>query len=386
MTDTAPAPEIDDTPVDDDTPGLDLAAIEAAARARLGLSTGEPDPDADEEPTAEVGPDADPSPASGEEDEPEVSPTGDDLSPDADTPDLADAPALDADAIPASEAPEDTAATPPETEPSEWDRAGAAFEAAWGVRPTYDEIEQTFTYARDAHQFINQLQSLPADHQTIIQSMLEGRFDPAQFAPAPAPARQPDDFYLDDTPAAQPPAPTGPDPVVSEIQALRQDLNAQQQAAWTKQVNEEVGRAQQEFMAETGLDVATVTRLSTEVNQRQTWTRALSQGTPAYDAYKAQLKAAAALNGIPVTEQPAPRPVADTPAPAPDPRTQAAQEQRATKAAAVGGTSTPSRPPAKRRSPLGGGGAGSNDGHAPQSKGDLQDAMLAQLQRLRGTT
>ena len=364
-----PDAPVEEPPDFEATPSL--AEIAEKMRSRLGLDD-TPD-DATDAPQTD--PDAADTPSqAGTEEDPAAS--GEDVDEDADAP-AADTTA-DAPAEPAADTP------PPADEPTQdpspdddWARVGAALEQTFGERPDYDAIVQLNAAYLEQKQLVDSLQQLPPDQQQMVNEMLAGQFDISRHAPKPR-----DDYgYLDDpTPATQ----QRPDEVVQAIQGLQQTLTSQQTQQQYAQTEAEVTRAAQDFMAETGLDLPTVRQIHQAVINRGVWNRT---GQPAYDSFLDQMRATATLNGY-TPSQPAaaaaqPPAPADTPAPAPSPEDQAKAEARAAKAASIGGSSTPSRPPRKRRSPLGNGTTPPAD-RAPANRGELQAAMADQLQRLRG--
>lgn len=281
------------------------------------------------------------------------------------------------------------------TEPaSEWDRVGDAFERLHGVRPTFDQLQDLTDRAARFDGLVTQLQSLPPEHQQIVADMVEGRFDPVEYARRVAPPVQHDphrDPLFDDDPT--PAAPQSDDAVVRELRELRAMQERQRQDEWTRNVQSDLERLQADFFAANpDLPIDQFEQIAQSVHKSGKWVNDINT-RGAYDAYARHLIAHATAAGLDVqppgqtAQAPAPAP---TPIPAPAPTKAAASDaplppltaeeeahalRRQAASGALAGSSAPARSRGKR-SVLD---SASEAGHPqrPKNGQDLQAALEA---------
>ena len=244
------------------------------------------------------------------------------------------------------------------------------FHTAYGEEPsleTINKIEQNLG-------FVARISSLPAESQQVIQSVLDGTFDPAAFytppptpTSTPAPTRTVDPWGLEDdltppVPAADPRV----DVMAQELAALRAHAQQQQQAAQQQQyaiVEKGVTDATSTFMAEhPELDTIDVAALRKRVHDSAAWAVEVQRGVPADVAYRRQLEAHLAVD---------PNLKSKVLPPATPPAVTTARQATS---AAIAGTSSPAR---RRRSTLDSSPTAPSTAH---NRGELNSQIVAYLE------
>lgn len=250
------------------------------------------------------------------------------------------------------------------------------FELMYGEVPPVEQVEASFA-------FVERMNQLPPEYQQIVGAMLDGRFDPVEFAKAVIPdaatARDEDDDLFDPSPSTS----RTPDPHVArlerEVQQMRA-IEAQREAQRREQLQQQVmagvDQAMTDFRtANRHLTAEQFAVLARKVNSSPGWVAEVERGADPHEAYLRHLTATALSD---------PRfastlvPVANPNAPTPDPRPRQAAN------AAIAGTNSPSAPnPSKRRSPLGDG-SPRTPRATPKNVGELREAMKDGVNELFG--
>jgi hypothetical protein len=271
-------------------------------------------------------------------------------------------------------APPVTDATPPPGPSSDRFDYSSYFELMYGEVPPVEQVEATFA-------FVERVNSLPPEYQQIVGAMVDGRFDPVEFAkamlPAQAPAADPDPWLDPDTPA-----PSTSDPRVAamerELQQIRQ-RDQQRESQYRQQMQQQivagVDQAMTEFrQANRHLTAEQFAVLARKVNASPGWAMEVERGADPRETYSRYLTAQALAD--PRFASALAPPASAAPIPDPTPR-QAAN-------AAIAGTNSPSAPsPGKRRSPLGDG-SPRTPAKRPSNDQELRDALRDGVEELFG--
>lgn len=338
-------PVTTDEPVDEPT-DLDTADDDADTAGDNTTTTGEADTPSDVDDADDEGAQAGSDPGEATRPQPGSGPAGEPT-------DIDDTPP-----------PDDTTTEPA----SEWDRVGDAFERLHGVRPTFDQLQDLTDRAARFDGLVTQLQSLPPDQQQIVADIVEGRFDPVEYARRVAPPVQHDphrDPLFDDDPT--PTAPQSDDAVVRELRELRAMQERQRQDEWTRNVQSDLERLQADFFAANpDLPIDQFEQIAQSVHKSGKWVNDINT-RGAYDAYARHLIAHATAAGLDVrppgqvaapasapTPTPTPTPApskaaaADAPLPPLTPEEEAHATRRQAASGALAGSSAPARSRGKR--------------------------------------
>lgn len=261
------------------------------------------------------------------------------------------------------------AAPPPGTDEKKFDFT-QYFELMYGTVPEVEQVEATFA-------FVERVNQLPPEYQQIVGAMVDGRFDPVEFAKAMLPAQTP----VDDDPFLSPDTPTS-DPRVAamerELNAIRQ-RDQQREAQYRQQMQQQivagVDQAMTEFrQANRHLTAEQFAVLARKVNASPGWAMEVERGADPRETYMRYLTAQALAD--PRFASALAPPTSAAPIPDPTPR-QAAN-------AAIAGTNSPAAPsPGKRRSPLGDG-SPRTPAKRPSNDQELRDALRDGVEELFG--
>lgn len=248
------------------------------------------------------------------------------------------------------------------------------FETLYGEVPPVEQVESILT-------FVQQVNSVPVEHQQIISAIVEGQFDPVAYAnyvmqqAGQTPVADPDDPDTWGTPA-----PRQPDPHVARLEAELAQIRQREIARYQQEVVSGVDAAMTDFRrSNPHITEEQFRALAQQVNGQRGWRAEVEAGTNARDAYLRHLTATALADRRFAQTIAPPTPVASTPAaPSPDPRPRQAAN------AAIAGTNSPAAPnPGKRRSPLGNG-TPTTPGSRPKNREELRAALAAGVAEMTG--